>query len=250
MAKAKAEDLTPDAAAALEATADLLDLLIRLHDRETDVELLDALRGADVAGWFGDLLTSPEGQEATALIRSALADLPSPVNESTLDALAAEFADIYLTHGYRISPSGSVWLTEDHLERQMPMFDVRDWYAHYDITVPNWRVRADDHLVHELQFLSFLLRRGHLVPAQDAARFMDLHVLPWVPVFLAEGRPRLREDLYRALFDLTGALLEELRDQLEELTGRAREARPGLPAAGQRMPEDDTAFMPGVSESW
>jgi TorA maturation chaperone TorD len=250
MKMAEAEGLTPEAVASLEAAADVLDIVIRLHDREADAEVLDALRDTDVAGWFDDLLSSSEGQTAAALFRSALEGLPAPADETTLDALAAEYADIYLTHGYRISPSGSVWLTEDHLERQMPMFDVRDWYAHYDITVPDWRVRADDHLVHELQFLSFLLRRGSLVSVQDAARFMDLHVLPWVPVFLAEGRPRLREDLYRALFDLTGALLEELRDQLEGLTGQAREARPGLPAVGQRVPEEETAFMPGASESW
>jgi len=250
MTKADTPALAPAAFAGLEAAADRLDVLIRLHDREVDAELLEGLRAADVATWFGELLATPEGSEAAAALGAALQALPAPVSDAQLDDLAAEYADVYLTHGYRVSPSGSVWLTEDHLERQMPMFEVRDWYAHYDITVPDWRVRADDHLVHELQFLSFLLRRNSQVSACDAARFLDLHILPWMPEFLAQGRPRLQQPLYRALFELTGAMLEELRDRLQDITGLEREARPGMPASGERVPEEETAFVPGVSESW
>lgn len=250
MAMAEAEQLDPGATAWLEAAADLVDVLIRLHDREVDEALLTGLQNNRAADWFSEFLPHPLGQEAAEAFREALGGCACPLPEGVLDDLAAEYADIYLTHGYRISPSGSVWLTEDHLERQMPMFEVREWYAFYDIVVPDWRIRADDHLVHELQFLSFLLRRNSLVSAKDAARFMDLHVLSWMPEFFAQGRPRLRQDLYRAAFGLSAVLLEALRDRLEQVTGVEREIRAGLPAAASRVPEEETAYVPGVSESW
>lgn len=244
------EQLDETGAASLEAAADVLDVLIRLHDREVDDELLTGLRDADVADWFAEYLPGTAGQDAAGSLKSALQDLASPVAEAVLDDLAAEYADLYLTHGYRVSPSGSVWLTEDHLERQMPMFEVREWYDHYDITVPDWRVRADDHLVHELQFVSFLCRLATKVAAIDAARFMDQHVLPWVPEFCTQARPRLQQPLYRAIFDLTIVMLEQLRDTLQDLTGLEREIRLAQPATANRALEEEAAYIPGTSESW
>lgn len=231
--------------------ADLLEVLIRLHDREADAALIDGLRQIAAAEWFAAALAGAPGQAAAARLGAALDALPTPVAPATLDALAVEYADIYLTHGYRISPSGSVWLTEDHLERQMPMFEVREFYAHYDITVPDWRIRADDHLVHELQFVAHLLREATEVSATDAARFLDAHVLCWMPAFFAQGMPRLREPLYQALFALTEALLDDVRDRLEALLDLPREVREVRALGAERVPEEaDAAYMPGVAESW
>ena len=133
----------------------------------------------------------------------------------------------------------------------MAELDVREWYSHYDIAVPDWRRRADDHLVHEFQFVAFLCRFGTVVGALDAARFLDAHVLPWVPDFCRQGLVHIRQPLYRASFELTLAVLEELRDRLEEETGLARAVASAPGRKGRRTPdEEDAPYLPGLAESW
>jgi len=235
-----------------------LGLVIRLHDREMDAELLRLLAGADPKALFADLLATPAQVAAVDGFAAALRDLaPVAGDDTALDELAADFCDIYLTHGYRIAPSGSVWMTEEHLERQAPMFAVRDWYVHYGLAVPDWRLRADDHLVHELQFVEHLLRAETGFSATDAARFLDTHALPWIPAFCAAMQERARTPFYRAVGALTEAFLGALRDWLAETTGVAanvqshafareadRKAREAELKAAERP------FVPGLAESW
>ena len=235
----------------LRRMADGLDVLIRFHDREMDHAVLSDLRSHNVAEGLFELLISDDGQTAVQALIAALQDLGTAPDDATLDDLAAEFADLYLTHGYRVSPSGSVWLTEDKLERQMPMFEVRDWYEHYGITVPNWRIRADDHLVHELQFVSFLCRRADAVAAQDAGRFMDLHLLPWVPEFCRRAAEQVHQPLYGAVMQLTIAYLVDLRQSLEGISGQPQQVREVRGLGTSREPEPETVpYVPGVAESW
>ncbi|HHB80698.1 MAG TPA: hypothetical protein ENK83_02980 [Aliiroseovarius sp.] len=229
-----------------------LSLLIRLHDREVDQELIAGLREHDAAGLFAALLPEASADVADELA-TALADLPDPVDDATLDLLAAEFADVYLTHGYRIAPTGSVWLTEEKLERQEPMFAVREWYEHYGLSVPEWKIRSDDHLVHEMQFVAHLLGLGSEDAARDAARFMDRHMLTWMPQFFELMAERCEQPLMSASARLTAAYLQGLRDALEAVTGEARwepeEGEKVIPYGIEQL-EEDVAFIPGVAESW
>ena len=87
---------------------------------------------------------------ALGLLRAGLTDIPSSLGAESLDRLAADYADIYLTNGLRASPCESVWLDEDGLVMQGPMFDVRACYSRHGLAVPDWRRRSDDHLVHQL----------------------------------------------------------------------------------------------------
>jgi TorA maturation chaperone TorD len=249
--------LGSDARAALSLWADVLGLLARLHDREVDHDLLDGLRGLDLAEVLSALLPSDDGQKIAQGFVAMLEALPTPADAAYLDELAADFADIYLNHGFRAAPTGSVWMSEDHLERQQPMFDVRDWYQHYGITVPNWRLRSDDHIANELQFVQHLLGLGTAEAAFDAARFLDQHVLPWVPEFNTRVAGCAREPFHAMANLLTRAALEALRALLEDITGVAPLH---LPNAWQREASRDARaaaveaierpFMPGLAESW
>lgn len=240
------------AAQALETARDPLALLIRLHDREADAELIKGLRDIQPGAFFAAFLHEDRADVAIAM-DAALAALPDPLDCASADALAAEYADVYLTHGYRLAPTGSVWLTEDHLERQEPMFEVRKWFDHYGFRVPNWRLRSDDHIVHELQFIEALLALGTRSATCDAARFIDHHVLPWVPQFCALLAERSQQPLMAATASLTGAYLEALRDLLEDITGEARwKPEEKIQPYSLRELEADMqdAFVPGVAESW
>lgn len=234
----------------LEPARQILALLIRLHDREVDNDLLTGLRGIDAETFFGAVLADPKVAQEFG---KALAALPEPAGPATLDQLAAEYADVYLTHSYRLAPTGSVWLTEEKLERQEPMFAVREWYDHYGVTVPDWRLRSDDHIVHELQFVEYLLGLGTETAARDAARFLDRHVLVWVPQFCALMAERCNQPLLIAGARMTGHYLEALRDLLQDLTDEER----WLPKEDDKIEPyslselaEDIAYMPGVAESW
>jgi len=237
----------------LKNAAELMGLLGRLHDREPDGAMLAGLCSASVNTWIDGLVETPAAKQALDNLQNALADLPEPLDEVVLDILAAEYADIYLNHSYRLAPTGSVWLTDEHLERQEPMFAVREMYENYGIEVPDWRLRSDDHLVHELQFVAHLCKLGTRQAAEDAANFLDLHVLNWLPKFCQKVTERARVPFFIATAEITGAWLEELRDMLEVMTGIER-PKEDVEDTSNRITlfdiDIDRPYAPGVTESW
>jgi len=237
----------------LVSIADDLRLLVRFHDRELDGEFLSGLRKEKVTEFLS------AGFEAEAVIKAAsdlddaLAELPSALGDSMLDSLAAEYANIYLCHNYRIAPTGSVWLTEEKLERQEPMFDAREWYEKYGLVAPDWRIRPDDHIVHELQFVASLCEAGTKQSLEDAVAFLDQCMLVWVPDFANTLGERANEAIYIASAALTATYLEELRDLLEVITGIARPvieqvSRENIATLSDI--DEDRPFVPGLAESW
>ncbi len=244
----------PSGLADHDAIAERLDLLARFHDREPDAEFIAGLKRLVVGTWFREVFTSERTGAALSKLDAALACLPDNPDRATLDGLAAEYADVYLTYAYRISPSGSVWLTEDSLERQAPMFDVRAWYKCYGIEVPDWRNRADDHLVHQLQFLAMLLRTGNRQAACDAAKFLDDSLLKWLPDFAKRMAERAKAPFFVAAAALTAGIIEDIRDMLAEATGVDR-PKPEVDKKPRyrlypKEPQPETAYHPGISESW
>lgn len=236
--------------------AEVLGPIIRLHDREADSPLIESLWQADFAALAEALLPQPEDQAVAQGFARILAGLPRPVPTAVLDEMAADFADGYLTHGFRAAPTGSVWLTEDHLERQAPMFEVREWYAHYGLSVPDWRLRSDDHIVHELQFVAHLLGLGTADALTDAAAFLDGHLLPWLPDFCLRLAQHCRHPFHAGVALLTRALMGALRQDLARATGRAPAILPHAWAVQSDRADRQTAadqerpFVPGLAESW
>ncbi|MEZ5775389.1 MAG: molecular chaperone TorD family protein [Hyphomicrobiaceae bacterium] len=240
--------------------ADDMRLLAALHDHEPDAELIESLRTLPFHRRLALAMRGEEGRSAVAAIDAALAALPRPLEQATLDNLSVAFADIYLTYRYRAAPNESVWLDDDNLERQAPMFRVRQWYRRYGVGTADWAKRSEDHLVLELQFLAHLLSLAEAPEAlADAARFLDQHLLRWVGMFAAQLRKAGAPPLYQGLADLTVAHLDELRQHLVAITGiarpvpvsetaeqkRARRSKvPKLPDCGGRP------FVPGSGPSW
>lgn len=203
-----------------QALAEDVDLLVRLTDRELDAEIVALLRARDPAEWFALDLSGDEFDAVRQLIVAGLAELATPPTTRQLDELAAEFAAIHLLHGYDAAPSESVWRDEDHLERQEAMFRARDWYSRHGVKAPNWRVRSDDHLVNELQFLALLLRGGgSRDDLGEAARFLRDHLLVWVPLFADRVAARCQAQLYAGLTLALAIYLRRLGTALGAATG-------------------------------
>ncbi|MBL8251864.1 MAG: molecular chaperone TorD family protein [Candidatus Competibacter sp.] len=234
------------------AVADDLRDLAALHDVEPTRELLEDLKPPDGLALGLNLQSSP-GKDALARMNAALAALPAPLETQIMDELAADYADIYLTHAYRASPYESVWLDDDHLLGQEPMFQVRAYYLRHGLTAANWRVRPDDHLSLQLQFLArlFCPDAGDTLP--EAARFMDEHLLRWLPQFGQRVGERCRTAYFAAAASLTAAYCEETRDLLALILGQPR---PSSEEIASRMkprrqpPPAPVAFVPGTGPSW
>lgn len=224
-----------------------------LHHAEPSGELLDSLRRASGSLTLGLELHSPAGREALKAMAVAFEGLPETLEPPVVDQFAADYADIYLTNGHGASPHESVWLDQDHLMRQEPMFQVRAYYTRHELAAGDWRNRPDDHLALELQFLAHLLAPERGDTLAEAARFMDEHLLRWLPLFARRVAERCRTRFFAALALLTAAYSEELRDLLASILGQPR---PPAAEIEQRMkPRRPPApvpvtFIPGQGPTW
>jgi TorA maturation chaperone TorD len=237
------------------AAAGDLRLFALLQDRELERGLVLSLWKDCYEDFLGLKLVSGEGREAMKLFRLGLTDLPTELSDQTLDILAVVYADIFLNNSFGAFPCESVWIDDEGLAMQEPMFQVREWYGRFGLEVEDWRKRTDDHLVNQLQFLAHMLDadagNGEL---SDLANFMDEHLLRWVPCFSERVSSKCQTRLYAGLAQLTAAYLIELRQLLAEATG---EPVPSAEEIDERMrPKIGVAvevpgpYVPGAAPSW
>ena len=237
-----------------------LRLLAHLHDRELDGATLSALHSDAFPDHLALLLEGEPARAAMDLLRAALNTLEGNADAEIMDLLAVDYAAIYLNHTLRAAPNESVWIDEEELAMQAPMFEVREWMARHGLTVPNWRVRPEDHLVHELEFLACILESEPTGEAlAESADFLDRHLLRWVPDFSRRVAARCETPFYAGLHALTGCYLDEVRDLLVEMTGVPRPTREEIEAiiateqstkAKPRQAEIPLQYVPGASPSW
>lgn len=238
-----------------EAIAEDAEALAALHDRELTPGLLAALREAQFPDCLGLLPVTPAATSAWQMMAAGLADLPAAPDTMVMDNLAAEYAAIYLTGAYGASPCESVWTDDDHLVCQDAMFQLRDIYAAAGLATPDWRQRADDHLVLQLLYIAHAARNTTTVEAWRAlARLLDEHPLRWLPDFASRVAARSVSPFYAGLAVLTAAWLEALRDLLALHLGTPRPSREKIearlhPSAAAAI-EQPVAFVPGSGPSW
>lgn len=235
------------------AAAQDLAFLATLHNAELDDELLGRLRDAGFPDALGLNLVGDTGRAARDLLARSLAGLAPPMSQEVRDELAADYAAIYLTYALHASPCESVWLDQENLAMQAPMFQVRDFYRHHRLAAADWRTRSDDHLVLELHFLSCLLQDEHPQALPEAACFLDEHLLRWLPRFAERVAARCATPFYAGAARLTAAYCDELRDLLAELLGTPRPSAEDVEARMQPRPAPGAAplrYVPGLAPSW
>lgn len=226
--------------------------LAQLHDRELDGRTVEALQQDRFPQSLAFRLLSDRGQEVLGTLTSIVANLSNDATER--DDMAADFAAIYLTYGLRASPCESVWLDEDGLAMQEPMFEVRRDYARHGLQAPDWRVRPDDHLVFQLQFVASLLEDGNDPALSEAARFLDDHTLRWLSDFAGRVAQYAATPFYALLAVLTAIYLEELRDTMALILNQPRPTAEEVEQRNRPVGEDalpvSPAYVPGTAPSW
>jgi TorA maturation chaperone TorD len=198
-----------------------LDQLTRLHDRELDGATLAALRAAGFPACLALLPADEVATRSGANFAAALAELPDPPSANVFDELAADYAAIYLNNRLGASPCESVWLDDDHLVCQQPMFELREIYAAAGLGVA-------------------------------MANFIDEHVGYWFPNFARRVADTCHTPLYAALAELTHVWLCGFRELLDEIYGCPVPPREEITARINRKLARDKAevapirFMPGA----
>lgn len=245
---------TPRSRLLLQAAAEDLLLLASLNDREITPEFLAELRRSSLAECLSLQSNDDAGHAAFAVFAAALASPECDGSPETLALLHADFAAIYLNHTFSVSPVECVWLDPQGLILQEPMFEIRRWYDHYGLRVPNWRIRSDDHLVHQLEFVAHLLACDLDHAPKDAAAFMDHHVLRWIEPFSARVAQRCNTQFYAGLVLVTAVVLKQLRQQLVDLAGMPLVEVEPIEEEKQRRrakaQQEAARFLPGVAPSW
>lgn len=232
------------------AVADDLSLLSMLHDTEPNQEFLSLLRKDDVSNLLGLKLQSEKGLKSLDFFQHSVVSLPQQLSKETMDELAADYASIYLNHGIQASPEESVWIDEDSLACQDSMFQVRNWFQKYGLEAENWRVRPDDHLVLELQFLQYLFAtRSDLETMREAAQFMDEHLLRWLMQFANRVSARCETAYFAGAALVTAYYCEELRDLLATILDEPRPSQEEIdekmkPTQGRE--EVPQQYVPGI----
>lgn len=236
----------------LRAIADDFELLALLHDREPSAALIDAMRACPLADQLSLRLADAASLQALEALRAALLDLPAVIGPETLDTLAVGYADVYLRHVYRAAPTESVWTTEDGLDRQGAMLDIRAEHAAHGLRMTDHAARPEDHLVMQLRFLAELIA-GPRTDPEAAARFLDAHLMRWICPFASRLVHTGAPPLFAAIAVLTACYLDEARRHLAALTGVAV-AEPTPPPDGKRSagtpPAEERPYLPGAAPSW
>jgi TorA maturation chaperone TorD len=249
VASPSGKGFAPEAAAALEGAAADLRLLCRLHDREPDADLLHSLASRPSRDWFAIQADGEDAETGHGLLDAFLAEDDI---DGSIDPLAADFADLYLTFAKRVAPNESYWLTEDHLERQEPMFSVRSWFRHYGLAARDWRKRADDHLVPQLEFIATLIELGKPDSVRDAGRFLDQHLLLWSKDWFGGVATRAETAFFAGLALISQSRLEGLRTLLELVTGEPRKVASATTqdVSAPVADEPNCAYVPGTAPGW
>ena len=239
--------------------AEDLSFLASLHEREFEADELRELAAHPVSDRLNILFQTERFTQCLGLIEEGLARLREVDCHVFADELASDYADIYLTHKCRAAPSESVWLDEDGLERQQPMFEVRKWYEEFGVRAPDWRTRPDDHIALQLQFAAHLLalEEPGEEPLRLAGRFLDEHLLVWVDLFASRVAERCGTAFYAGVATLTAAYLDAARDFIAGYADCERPApedrRKAVGPIAQEMEpaaEDGQAYVPGAAPGW
>ena len=216
------------------AAEDLL-ALAKLHSAEVNVPTLHAMYQA---GFPQGLLLLPEQdaqvQALTQRMSAILQEMGTltPQEQTALyDDLAVDFAAIYLNHTLRASPLESVWLDEEQLVLQGPTFAVREFYKKFHMQVANWRLRPDDHLVNELEFVALMLHRQEYGAALG---FLQQHLLQWLPLFAERVSQRSESAFYATLAQMTAAACAYCAQLLLEKGVQAVTVAPPAAPCGQQ----------------
>lgn len=179
------------------ARRDLYRILGGILERCPDRTLLEALASDPAL----ESLAAHFGRQLGEALRRMHADVRR--GGAAHDAIRRDFVRLFVGPKKKLAPPWeSVYRSPERLVMQVHEREVVKAYAAQRVGFDGMGTeRPADHIALELQFMAILLERaGHRRAATEALRrFLDQHVLRWVPAFAADVTQNARTDFLRAV---------------------------------------------------
>lgn len=214
--------------AALDDRTATYGLLARLLGREVDLELLSGLTGLNLPEDTG----AEALDEGARLMNAYLAQAGGDAQDTRTE-LAVDFARLFVVRERKTSdaayPFESVYASDEHCTMGAARDEVRALYRAAGVERNDgWNV-GEDHVALELEFMQILgartaeaLRAGDASHAKELlgeqARFLDRHLLRWVPRLADAMVAHAHTDFYRGLARFAVGYLQSDRTSLDDLS--------------------------------
>lgn len=153
-----------------------------------------------------------------------VASLPAADLAQVRTDLAAEYARVFLNmSAHAVAPYESVYASELHLLMQEARDEVVALYHACGYKPATTVNIPEDHAAFELGFMAALcdetaqcitdgdLERACMLNATQA-RFLQDHLLAWIPLMAADAQCQLRSDFYQGVIELLETFLKEERE--------------------------------------
>ena len=204
----------------------LFNLLGKAFHAAPNREWLDALVKDDIFAEspFGG--AQPDTRAGLALLQTWNRVNRDGISDAALESLQAEYTRLFIGPGPVVAPPWeSVSFSEERLLFQRETFQVRAWYARFDLTVPNPHREPDDHIGLELSFVAHLAElalqaiqaheeEGFQEALEAQRRFLAEHVFRWGPGWCSRVKAASANEFYCGLALVTRGALSELSEQL------------------------------------
>jgi TorA maturation chaperone TorD len=150
--------------------------------------------------------------------------------EQIEEALACEFAALFIGPGEHISPYESIYVPDS--SGRVGYYwgectvDMKNWVEHYSLKISDGFKSIPDHISVELEFMQRLVEqermaweRGDEETAKRCMeverRFFEKHLIKWIPAFCDKVMEKAELDFYREVAKLTKSfIIQEYRDLL------------------------------------
>jgi TorA maturation chaperone TorD len=196
-------------------------LLRRLYTAAPDQMLLQWLTEERPFADFPVLL----GDEVEADLKALDEACQDPVDHVLFD----DFYQLYVGSGdMRVPPWESVYRSEAHDLFDVHTLQVRAEYARYGMEFVDKNKTPEDSIAIELEFMHTLGERmltaldkedakAERLLADDQAKFLEEHLLTWVPEFVSRTQQHARTPFYRSLAGVLLGFLKWDRETLQEI---------------------------------
>lgn len=212
----------------MEARAFAYDLLRRTFLAEPPREFVETLATSGTVSAFPFRDESPAIAAGVSEVAAHLND-PANLTTEAHEDLHWDFTRMFIgPFTLPAPPYESVYRGEDRLLYQEETLEVRQEYRKYGLNTRECNPEPDDHVGLELDFMYHLTqlaserfaagdRPGLAAVLQDQRRFLDQHLLQWVPKFSDDVIRSADTDFYRGFARILSGYLTMDRQLLDEL---------------------------------
>lgn len=163
-------------------------------------------------------------QNGLEQLRQCTTKLDTLGEEEAIHQVMLEYTPLFLGPGRpQAPPWESVYRTSQNMLFGAPTFEVREALSHYGLEIRGKNKQPEDHIGLELMFLAAVSERlsepvseKHASYVREQIRFIDEHLLAWVPDLCRDAQNHGNVGFYGGLIELVWGILLWDKELLQE----------------------------------